>query len=151
MSSRSSWKFDWLSVRLPPHHTVFSVSASTTTCLSLGLRPVWTPVSAQKAPPCTSVPSPFLIACSTKTVSGKFQLTPARLLKPNLSAPCAPFLTPISATLSLRFGRLPRLPLVYWFAAWIGRFLSRFLVRFLARFFVRFLARFLAPLGPYRV
>ena len=53
-------------LRLPPHHTVFSVSASTTTCLSLGLRPVWTPISAHKAPPCTSVPSPFLIACSTR-------------------------------------------------------------------------------------
>jgi hypothetical protein len=29
---------------------------------------------------------------------GRFQCTPARSLKPNLSAPCAPFLTPVSFT-----------------------------------------------------
>src|SRR4029077_13903951 len=42
------------------------------------------------------------MACSTSMVSGRFQWTPARSLKPNLSAPCAPFLEPVSFTLSLR-------------------------------------------------
>ena len=51
-------------LRLPSHHTEFSVSASTTVCLSLGERPVWWPVSAQSAPPSTSEASPAAMACS---------------------------------------------------------------------------------------
>src|SRR5215472_3163730 len=38
------------------------------------------------------------MACSTSRVSGRFQWTPARSLKPNLSAPWAPFLEPVSFT-----------------------------------------------------
>ena len=63
-SSYNSWKLAWLIFRLPSHHTVLSVSASTTVCLSLGLRPVWTPVSAHSAPPSTIAASRAWIACS---------------------------------------------------------------------------------------
>ena len=54
----------WVILRLPSHQTVFSVNASTTVCLSLGERPVCTPVSAQIGPPSTSEASPAAIACS---------------------------------------------------------------------------------------
>src|SRR5215472_7680636 len=48
---------------------------------------------------------------------------PARLSKPNLSAPYSAFLTPVSTTLSLRFGRLARLPPGRWSAV-LSRFLA---------------------------
>ncbi len=56
-----------------PHHTVFSVVPSFTQNLSLGLRPVNSPVSTAKAPLSTSTPWPFTMVCSTSSAGSRFQ------------------------------------------------------------------------------
>src|SRR6266853_5344368 len=94
--SASNWSdvIDWL----PAHHMFLSVTASRTVNLSLGLRPVNTPVSAHRAPSAESTASPVARECSQSCGAPKFQFTPLRFLKPNLSAPKAPLRTPVSCT-----------------------------------------------------
>src|SRR6267154_5088879 len=75
-----------------------SVKASRTVNLSLGLRPVNTPVSAHSAPSAESTASPAPREYSQSWGAPKFQFTPARFFKPNLSAPKAPLCTPVSCT-----------------------------------------------------
>src|SRR6478752_8479764 len=87
---------DWL----PAHH-MFSVVASRTVNLSFGLRPVNTPVSAHSAPSEDNTASPDCSECSQSCGAPKFQLTPLRFLKPNLSAPKAPLCTPFFCTKNL--------------------------------------------------
>src|SRR5882757_5345383 len=78
-----------------------SVKASRTVNLSFGLRPVNTPVSAHNAPSAESTASPAARECSHSCGAPKFQLTPWRFFKPNLSAPKAPLCTPVSCTNNL--------------------------------------------------
>src|SRR5665213_2878146 len=85
---------DWL----PAHHMFLSVVASRTVNLSFGLRPVNTPVSAHSAPSDDSTASPVRSECSVSCGAPKFQFTPLRFFKPNLSAPKAPLCTPVSCT-----------------------------------------------------
>src|SRR5580692_2675676 len=78
-----------------------SVVASRTVNLSFGLRPVNTPVSAHSAPSEDSTASPARTECSVSCGAPKFQFTPLRFFKPNLSAPKAPLCTPVSCTKTL--------------------------------------------------
>src|ERR1700737_1527294 len=93
-ASNCSDVIDWL----PAHHMFLSVVASRTVNLSLGLRPVNTPVSAHKAPSAENTASPASKECSYNCGAPKFQFTPLSLLKPNLSAPKAPLCKPVSCT-----------------------------------------------------
>src|SRR6201998_4883913 len=93
-ASNCSAVIDWL----PAHHMFLSVVASRTVNLSLGLRPVNSPVSAHKAPAAESTASPLRTACSQSCGAPKFQFTPLSFFKPNLSAPKAPLCTPVSCT-----------------------------------------------------
>src|SRR5271168_5112315 len=88
---------DWL----PAHHIFLSVVASRTVNLSLGLRPVNSPVSAHSAPSAESTASPARTEHSVSCGAPKFQFTPLRFFKPNLSAPKAPLCTPVSCTKNL--------------------------------------------------
>src|SRR6266404_9209633 len=96
-ASNCSDVIDWL----PAHHMLLSVTASRTVNLSLGLRPVNTPVSAHRAPSAESTASPVARECSQSCGAPKYQFTPLRFLKPNLSAPKAPLRTPVSCTKNL--------------------------------------------------
>src|ERR1700704_4339256 len=93
-ASNCSEVIDWL----PAHHMFLSVRESRTVNLSFGLRPVNTPVSAHKAPSAESTASPAPRECSQRWGAPKFQFTPFRFFKPNLSAPKAPLCTPVSCT-----------------------------------------------------
>src|SRR4051795_5577247 len=85
---------DWL----PAHHMFLSVVASRTVNLSLGLRPVNSPVSAHSAPSADSTASPAASECSQSWGAPKFQYSALRFFKPNLSAPKAPLRRPVSCT-----------------------------------------------------
>src|SRR5665213_205892 len=93
-ASNCSEVIDWL----PAHHMFLSVRPSRTVYLSLGLRPVNTPVSAHNAPSAESTASPAASECSQSCGAPKFQFTPLSFFKPNLSAPKAPLCTPVSCT-----------------------------------------------------
>src|SRR6266702_3867775 len=90
------------------HQMVDSVWSSQTIYLSFGLRPVCTPVSAHNAPPDESFASPSLRAHSYSSGSRKFQFTPSRSLKPNLSAPNSGLRVPCSNISFLPGRRLGR-------------------------------------------
>src|ERR1700704_4531309 len=75
-----------------------SVVASRTVNLSLGLRPVNSPVSAHSAPSDDNTASPARSECSYSCGAPKFQFTRLRFFKPNLSTPKAPLCTPVSCT-----------------------------------------------------
>src|SRR5690606_38788793 len=63
------------------HHTRPSVSRSRTMNLSLGLRPVKTPVVTESAPSAVNSPSPPAMACATSTdATSLCETDPARAL-----------------------------------------------------------------------
>src|SRR3978361_714365 len=93
-ASNCSDVIDWL----PAHHMFLSVVASRTVNLSLGLRPVKSPVSAHKAPSAERTASPAATERSQSCGAPRFQCTPFSFFKPNLSAPKAPLCTPVSCT-----------------------------------------------------
>src|SRR6516162_8498832 len=72
------------------------VSSSNTMYLSLGLRPVCVPVSAQSAPPDVSSASPREIANSYNSGSIRFQCTARAPPRPNFSTPYAKLRIPCS-------------------------------------------------------
>src|SRR3954466_16234606 len=81
--SNCSDVIDWL----PAHHIFVSVVASRTVNLSLGLRPVNSPVSAHSAPSADSTASPAASEYWYSWGPPKFQGPPLSFLKQNLSAP----------------------------------------------------------------
>src|SRR5665647_3248897 len=83
-----------LAAVFPPHSLVCKVVADD--IFVLRVRPVCTPVSAQRAPPDVSLASPELRAHSYSSGSRKFQFNTLRSLKPNLSAPKSGFRIPSS-------------------------------------------------------
>src|ERR1700737_3865719 len=91
-ASNCSDVIDWL----PAPHMFLSVNASRTVNLSLGLRPVNSPVSAHRAASADRPASPAASECSQSCGAPKFQFTPLSFFKPNLSAPKAPLCTPVS-------------------------------------------------------
>src|ERR1700712_3026684 len=93
-ASNCSAVIDWL----PAHHMFLSVVASRTVNLSLGLRPVNSPVSAHSAPSDDNTASPEPSECSYSCGAPKFQFMALRFFKPNLSAPKAPLCMPVSCT-----------------------------------------------------
>ena len=72
-SSRAKWASESFSFR--SHHTSADDPGSSTTNLSLGLRPVWGEVMAAKAPLSLSWPSSRRTACSTSRLGDRFAQT----------------------------------------------------------------------------
>ena len=70
MAAKCFSEIDWLT---DPHQILSRLVASSTMNLSLGERPVYSPVSTTNAPPGAKSPSPRLIASSYKQGAAMFQ------------------------------------------------------------------------------